>query len=94
MTPSRQRVFLVTGTTGTTGGFGRHVVDELLRVGATVRALTRRPERAALPGGPSGGVRQNAAWPRRACGLANRYSRRTARRPSPAAELNPPRPCS
>ncbi|WP_328387987.1 NmrA family NAD(P)-binding protein [Nocardia sp. NBC_00416] len=41
---------LVTGATGNTG---RHVVAELLRRGAAVRALTRDPERAAglLPAG-------------------------------------------
>lgn len=48
MTPSRQQKILVTGATG---GTGRLVVDELLRAGASVRALTRRPERAALPTG-------------------------------------------
>lgn len=48
MTRSRQPVVLVTGATG---GVGRLVVDELLRVGASVRALTRRPEQAALPAG-------------------------------------------
>ena len=37
--------------TGATGRVGRLVVDELLRAGASVRALTRRPERAALPAG-------------------------------------------
>jgi len=37
--------------TGATGRVGRLVVDELLRVGAPVRALTRRPEHAALPAG-------------------------------------------
>jgi uncharacterized protein YbjT (DUF2867 family) len=37
--------------TGATGRVGRLVVDELLRAGAPVRALTRRPERAALPAG-------------------------------------------
>ncbi len=36
---------------GATGRVGRLVVDELLRAGAPVRALTRRPERAALPAG-------------------------------------------
>jgi uncharacterized protein YbjT (DUF2867 family) len=35
--------------TGATGRIGRLVVDELLRAGASVRALTRRPARAALP---------------------------------------------
>jgi uncharacterized protein YbjT (DUF2867 family) len=39
---------LVTGATGT---IGRLVVDELLRAGAEVRALTRRPQHAALPSG-------------------------------------------
>jgi uncharacterized protein YbjT (DUF2867 family) len=37
--------------TGATGRVGRLVVDELLRAGASVRALTRRPESAALPAG-------------------------------------------
>ena len=37
--------------TGATGRVGRIVVDELLRAGVAVRALTRRPEQAALPGG-------------------------------------------
>lgn len=37
--------------TGATGRVGRLVVDELLRAGAPVRALTRRPENAALPAG-------------------------------------------
>ena len=37
--------------TGATGRVGRLVVDELLRVGASVRALTRRPEQAMLPAG-------------------------------------------
>jgi uncharacterized protein YbjT (DUF2867 family) len=35
--------------TGATGRIGRLVVDELLRAGAPVRALTRRPVDAALP---------------------------------------------
>ena len=48
MTQSREPVVLVTGATG---GIGRHVVDELLRAGASVRALTRRPEQASLPAG-------------------------------------------
>ncbi len=37
--------------TGATGRVGRRVVDELLRAGVPVRALTRRPEQAALPAG-------------------------------------------
>ena len=37
--------------TGATGRVGRLVVDELLHAGAFVRALTRRPEQAALPAG-------------------------------------------
>src|SRR5689334_10881833 len=37
--------------TGATGRVGRLVVDELLRAGLPVRALTRRPDRAALPSG-------------------------------------------
>jgi uncharacterized protein YbjT (DUF2867 family) len=44
----RRDVILVTGATGRVG---RLVVDELLRAGASVRALTRRPEHAALPVG-------------------------------------------
>lgn len=40
--------FLVTGATG---NVGRHVVDQLLRAGQQVRALTREPARAtSLPG--------------------------------------------
>ncbi len=35
--------------TGATGNVGRLVVDRLLAAGARVRALTARPERAALP---------------------------------------------
>jgi len=35
--------------TGATGRVGRLVIDELLRAGVPVRALTRRPDRAALP---------------------------------------------
>jgi uncharacterized protein YbjT (DUF2867 family) len=37
--------------TGATGRVGRLVVDELLRAGVPVRALTRRPEQATLPAG-------------------------------------------
>ena len=37
--------------TGATGRVGRLVVDELLHAGVPVRALTRRPEHAALPAG-------------------------------------------
>jgi uncharacterized protein YbjT (DUF2867 family) len=37
--------------TGATGRVGRLVVDELLRAGVPVRALTRRPQNAALPAG-------------------------------------------
>lgn len=36
--------------TGATGNVGRRVVDRLLAAGAQVRALTRRPETAGLPG--------------------------------------------
>ena len=36
---------------GATGRIGRRVVDELVRAGAPVRALTRRPAQAALPPG-------------------------------------------
>jgi uncharacterized protein YbjT (DUF2867 family) len=46
VTQSRRDVVLVTGATGRVG---RLVVEELLRAGASVRALTRRPENAALP---------------------------------------------
>jgi uncharacterized protein YbjT (DUF2867 family) len=48
VTHTRQGAVLVTGATGRVG---RLVVDELLRAGAPVRALTRRPESAALPAG-------------------------------------------
>jgi uncharacterized protein YbjT (DUF2867 family) len=44
----REDVVLVMGATGRVG---RLVVDELRRTGASVRALTRRPENAALPTG-------------------------------------------
>ena len=37
--------------TGATGRVGRAVVDQLIAAGVPVRALTRRPEAAALPGG-------------------------------------------
>jgi uncharacterized protein YbjT (DUF2867 family) len=45
---SRRGVILVTGATGR---IGRVVIDELLRAGAPVRALTRRPQHANLPAG-------------------------------------------
>jgi len=48
VTQSRGDVILVTGATGRVG---RLVVDELLHAGASVRALTRRLEHAALPAG-------------------------------------------
>ena len=48
VTHSRRDVVLVTGATGRVG---RLVVDELLRAGTSVRALTRQPEHAALPAG-------------------------------------------
>lgn len=48
MTYSLESSVLVTGATSRVG---RLVVDELLRAGAPVRALTRRPDRAALPAG-------------------------------------------
>ena len=48
VTRTRTRIVLVTGATGRVG---RLVVDELLRAGVRVRALTRRPERAVLPAG-------------------------------------------
>jgi len=48
VTRSHRDVVLVTGATGRVG---RLVVDELLRAGSSVRALTRRPEHAALPAG-------------------------------------------
>jgi uncharacterized protein YbjT (DUF2867 family) len=44
----QQNAVLVTGATGRVG---RIVVDELLRAGVPVRALTRRPEHASLPAG-------------------------------------------
>ncbi|TGP50898.1 NmrA/HSCARG family protein [bacterium M00.F.Ca.ET.230.01.1.1] len=37
--------------TGATGRVGRHVVDQLLRRGATVRVLTRDPAKASFPAG-------------------------------------------
>ena len=46
MTSAHTDTVLVTGATGR---IGRRVVDELLREGMSVRALTRRPEQAALP---------------------------------------------
>jgi uncharacterized protein YbjT (DUF2867 family) len=48
MRSSPEPVVLVTGATGR---IGRQVVDELLRAGASVRALTRQPGQAALPAG-------------------------------------------
>ena len=45
---SRTTMILVTGATG---HVGRHVVSQLLRTGAAVRALTRNPDSAGLPGG-------------------------------------------
>ena len=48
VTRARPGVVLVIGATGRVG---RLVVDELLRAGVPVRALTRRPELAALPAG-------------------------------------------
>lgn len=45
---ARRDVVLVTGATGRVG---RLVIDELLRTGVPVRALTRQPEHAALPAG-------------------------------------------
>ena len=48
MSAGSRSVVLVTGATGR---IGRLVVDELLRAGVPVRALTRRPENAALPAG-------------------------------------------
>ncbi len=37
--------------TGATGRVGRHVVDQLVQRGATVRALTRDPAKADFPAG-------------------------------------------
>lgn len=48
MTHARPGAVLVTGATGRVG---RLVVDELLRAGVSVRALTRRPEEVAFPPG-------------------------------------------
>jgi uncharacterized protein YbjT (DUF2867 family) len=45
---SRHGTILVTGATG---NVGRHVVSLLLHSGAAVRALTRNPDSAGLPGG-------------------------------------------
>src|SRR4051812_38441551 len=46
MTSLQRRPILVTGATSRVG---RLVIDDLLRVGVPVRALTRRPSAAALP---------------------------------------------
>jgi uncharacterized protein YbjT (DUF2867 family) len=45
---TERSVILVTGATG---DVGRHVVSELLAAGAAVRAVTRDPDAAGLPGG-------------------------------------------
>lgn len=45
---SEQNVILVTGATGTVGC---HVVNQLVRLGQRVRALTRKPAKANLPNG-------------------------------------------
>ena len=37
--------------TGATGAIGRHIVKQLLAIGAEVRALSRKPDQANLPGG-------------------------------------------
>ena len=42
-----QRMILVSGATG---HVGRHLVSQLLRTGAAVRALVRNPDSAGLPG--------------------------------------------
>ena len=42
-----QRMILVSGATG---HVGRHLVSQLLRMGAAVRALVRNPDSASLPG--------------------------------------------
>ncbi|MGH3901932.1 MAG: NmrA family NAD(P)-binding protein [Pseudonocardiaceae bacterium] len=42
---------MTTLVTGATGNVGRHVVDQLLRAGRRVRALTRNPKAATLPDG-------------------------------------------
>lgn len=39
----------MTLVTAATGNVGRQVVSQLLRTGATVSALTRNPDSAALP---------------------------------------------
>lgn len=43
---NQAKLFLVTGATG---NVGRHIVGQLLDNGYRVRALTRKPDRAALP---------------------------------------------
>lgn len=48
-TTKRPRVLV----TGATGNVGREVVAELLRSGAGVRAMTRNPATAKLPGAVS-----------------------------------------
>ena len=50
-TPTQSGDVSIVLVTGATGRVGRLVVDELLRAGMPVRALTRRPEQAALPAG-------------------------------------------
>jgi uncharacterized protein YbjT (DUF2867 family) len=48
--------------TGATGRIGRLVIDELLRTGTAVRALTRRPDAAHLPDGVEGVVYLSAPF--------------------------------
>lgn len=45
-TNSRPKTYLVTGATGTVGGY---IVDELIKKGHRVRALTRTPDHANFP---------------------------------------------
>lgn len=52
--------------TGATGNVGRHVVRRLVAAGHPVRALTRSPERAALPEGVDvvrGDLTEPGSWP-------------------------------
>ncbi len=49
-TTNRGTVRSVILVTRATGNIGRHVVSQLLHAGAAVRALTRNPDSAGLPG--------------------------------------------
>jgi len=61
---TEQSVILVTGATG---NVGQHVVSGLLAAGAAVRAVTRQPRSAGLPGAAEV-VRADLADPARSTG--------------------------